>query len=496
MNFGELLTGAGLDCPKELCNEEVSGIVTDSTKVTKNSIFICLRGSRDDGHDHIDEAVSAGARFIVAENVRGIREGGAALTYVDNTRLCASLLYNEWYGRPAEAMKIIGVTGTNGKTSVVCMLKKIFEEAGYSCGMIGTLGIYSPDTRIDSTELSTSNMTTPDPETLYFALAKMKEIGTEYVFMEVSSHALAQCRTDAISFDCAVFTNLSRDHLDFHGSMEKYYKAKEKIFTQSRRAIVNIDDAAGRCLFRSFKENDIKLKTCSRHEGDFCALFEEHMNPGGIRYTLKTQSGEHVILLPCLSGEFQVMNSLEAVAVAYEYGIGVELIQSALLNFGGVRGRMERICFPNERDVDIIIDYAHTPDALERLLVSVRKMRQGDGRIILLFGCGGDRDRTKRPIMGQVASRLADFVIITSDNSRSEDPLKIIDDIMKGIDKEKEFVCIPDRAAAIEAAVDTYSRAGDMILLAGKGHECYEIDSEGVHRFDEREIVKRALGTV
>ena len=494
MTFYELMSRAGLECPRELYDREVSGIVTDSRKATKNCIFVCLRGSRYDGHDHIEQAIEAGAAVIVAEKVRGVREGGAALTFVNNTRLCASLLYNEWFGRPSDDLTIIGVTGTNGKTSVTNMLNAVFSGAGYPCATIGTLGIYSRGKRLDGTELSVSNMTTPDPETLYGALAQMRSDGVRYVFMEVSSHALVQCRTDAISFDCAVFTNLSEEHLDLHGDMESYYKAKEKLFLQSRRAVVNIDDAAGWRLFRSLRMDADLKKSCSAHRGDFCALFDSHRCAGELLYRVLEDEREYEISLPSLSGEFQVMNSLEAIAVARMYGISPESISSSLASMSGVKGRMERVVAHRNQKIDIFIDYAHTPDALERVLVSAKALKRDvKSKIVLLFGCGGERDRGKRRIMGQVASRLADLVVVTSDNSRGEDPNGIIREILSGIDKEKPYVVIPDRKEAIDRAIREYTDEGDLLLLAGKGHECYEIDRDGVRAFDEREIVRDAL---
>lgn len=494
MNFGELLGAVGLDCPCELLEEEVSCIVTNSAKAKENCIFVCIRGSRFDGHDSIGDAVEAGAKVIVAENVRGVREGGAALTSVNNTRLCASLLYNEWFGRPTDSLKVIGVTGTNGKTSVSYMLKSIFEKAGYSCGLVGTLGIYSGTRKLGDGTLSVSNMTTPDPETLYSALAQMVRDRVEYVFMEVSSHALAQCRTDAIEFDCSVFTNLSVDHLDFHKDMESYYKAKEKLFAHSRRAVVNVDDAAGRRLVRFFENNGGFYRSCSRVDGDFCALCETHKVPCGIEYLIKSRDGEYWVSLPKFSGGFQVMNSLQAAAVASLYGILPKTVQNAFEEMSGICGRLERVKVREDQNIEIFIDYAHTPDALERLLRSIRCLKKDNGRIVLLFGCGGERDVSKRRQMGQIASRLADFVIITSDNSRSEEPKKIISDILKGIDKEKEFAVIVDRRSAIERAIKEYTRAGDILVLAGKGHELYEINAEGVRAFDEREIIREVYG--
>ena len=336
-------------------------------------------------------------------------------------------------------------------------------------------------------------MTTPEPEVLYSILAKMRDSRVQYVFMEVSSHALAQCRTDAIEFDCSVFTNLTQDHLDFHNDMESYYKAKEKLFWQSRRAVVNADDAAGRRLIRSLEQSGGFCKSCSREQGDFCALFEKHASPCGIEYLCKNAEGEYRVSLPNFAGEFQVMNSLQAAAVASLYGIPAATIQEAFENMSGVCGRLERVVAHPEQKTEIYIDYAHTPDALERLLQSVRSLRREGSRILLLFGCGGDRDRGKRRRMGQIASRLADMVIITSDNSRSEEPSAIISDILKGIDKEKPYTVILDRAEAIERAIREYSREGDVLILAGKGHERYEIDASGVRAFDEREIISKVL---
>lgn len=494
MKFEELLGRVGIECPRRLYGREVSGIVTDSAKAKKDCIFVCLVGSRYDGHDHIDEAAAAGAVVIVAEKVRGVSEGGAALTLVNNTRLCASLLYNEWYGSPCKAMKIIGVTGTNGKTSVTCMLKELFEAMGHSCALIGTLGIYSGKRRLSTGELSVSNMTTPDPETLYSALAEIKKDGTEYVFMEVSSHALDQCRVDAIDFDLSVFTNLSMDHLDYHFDMERYYKAKEKLFLRSRRAVVNIDDTAGRRLVRFLRERGIETVTCSRTEGDFCALEEGSAEDGlGKEYTLKTAEASARVFLPNFTGDFQVMNSLEAIAAASLYGAELPSLCKSLEKMEGIAGRMERVRAHERQEFDIFIDYAHTPDALERVLRGTRREKTKNSKIVLLFGCGGERDRDKRRVMGQIASRLADLVVVTSDNSRGEPPEQIIGDILKGVDKEKRFTVIPDRRAAIRRTILEYLKKGDILILAGKGHETYEIDRDGVHAFDEREIIREAL---
>lgn len=488
MRFGELLHEVGLECPPSLEERKASGIVTDSRKVTKDCIFVCIRGGSCDGHDHINDAIDAGAAIIVAENVRGVCVGGAAIILVENTRLTASLLYNAWYGCPTRGVKVIGVTGTNGKTSVCQMLLQIFEAAGYPCGYIGTVGC----TSVSGRKLCEAEMTTPDPAVLYHSLWEMRRDGVEYIFMEVSSHALAQCRADAIEFDTAVFTNLTEDHLDFHRDMENYYKAKEKLFSMSRRAVVNIDDAAGRRLLRSLKSRGADVKSCSLDEGDFCAILPRSRGAAGTEYALKTANGIYRVFLPLL-GEFQVMNSLQAATVALTHGIPIERVRVALADMKPISGRMERSVLHPRQSFEIIIDYAHTPDALEKLLKSVRDIKDDSGRIVLVFGCGGEREREKRRAMGQIASRLADLVIVTSDNSRRENVDFIIQDILKGIDKEKEYTVIKDRRRAIELAVTKYIRKGDVLVLAGKGHETYQIDGEGKHHFDEREIVKEAL---
>ncbi len=488
MRFEEILFDAGLECPAGLGNKICSGVVTDSRKVTKGCIFVCICGSVCDGHDHIEEAIKAGASVIVAENVRGVCVGGAAIILVENTRLTASLLYNSWFGSPAADLRIIGVTGTNGKTSTALMMLSIFEEAGYPCGFLGTVGYMSVGRRI----IAEAEMTTPDPMTLYSALAQMKKDGAEYVFMEVSSHSLAQSRVGAISFDTAVFTNLSEDHLDFHGDMESYYKAKEILFSQCRRAVINIDDAAGGRLFRSLEDSRADKKSCSLEEGDFCALMPRPIGSLGSEYALKTASGLHRVFLP-LAGEFQIMNSLQAAAVALMHGIPIDRIRRAFAAMKGISGRMEPFRGHEKQNFDIFIDYAHTPDALEKLLRSVRAFKDDKARVILLFGCGGEREKEKRSMMGQIASRLADFTIVTSDNPRGEKPEEIISDILKGIDKEKPYAVIEDRRSAIEYAVCTYARRGDILLLAGKGHETYQIDGAGKHPFDEREIAREAL---
>ena len=490
MKVSELFGRAGLRYPPETGEIEIEQIVTDSRRVTPGSLFLCIEGLRTDGHRYIDDAIQAGAAVIAAEHVRDACVGGAAAyIMLQNTRKASALLYNALYGNPSEKIKIIGVTGTNGKTSVCTLLAELFEAAGYRCGILGTVFCRSADGVVLSPQNSDSlaNMTTPDPENLYPMLAKMAEDGVEYVFMEVTSHALALCKTDAIRFDMGVFTNLTQDHLDFHGDMESYFQAKQKLFSMCRRAVIHADDPYGARLLQTIS---CPAVTCSAGEGDYCALEVRARGANGSSYRMKTPAGS-VSLQVSIPGSFSVTNSLLAGAVALEYGISPTVLQSVFANTNGVCGRMERVS-SGQSGPTVLIDYAHTPDALEKLLKSVHGFRRAGERILLVFGCGGDRDRGKRKEMAHIASRLADTVIITADNSRTEDPEQIFSDILKGMDKEKAYAVIPNRKEAIERAV-TEARPGDLVILAGKGHERYEIDAEGRHPFDERRIVKDAL---
>ena len=492
MKLSELFGNAGLPYPPELGDIPIERIVTDSRHVTPGCLFLCIKGLHTDGHDYVHDAIQAGAAVIVAEQVRDVCVGGAAaqIIVLENTRKAAALLYNALYGEPTKKLKIIGVTGTNGKTSVCFLLRELFEAAGYRCGVLGTVCCHSADGMALSPQNTDSlaNMTTPDPEDLYRMLSQMAADGVEYVLMEVTSHALALHKVDAIRFDTAVFTNLSRDHLDFHRDMDAYFAAKARLFGMCRRGVVNRDDAYGEQLAQ---RSSCPIVTCSMGEGDYCALGAKSLGNAGSAFQFKTPHGvlDAAVGIP---GRFSVMNALLAGTVALEHGISVELVARTLETTKGVPGRMERVESGSREDPAVLIDYAHTPDALEKLLLSAWEFREDGARITLVFGCGGDRDRGKRAQMARIASRLADFVIVTADNSRGEDPTQIFSDIKKGLDKEKPHRIIPERRRAIEYAV-LQARAKDLVILAGKGHERYEIDGAGRHPFDEREIVRDAL---
>ena len=490
MIASELFSKAGIKCPRNAENIEITEIVTDSRRVREGSLFVCIKGLHFDGHERIGDAIKAGAAVIVAEQVRDDGVGGAAAVYVENTRRAAALLYNAWHGDPSRSMTVVAVTGTNGKTSLCYILKSIFERAGFRCGLIGTVRCMSGDRVLQTSNSNPlANMTTPDPDELYRLLSVMRDDGAEYVFIEATSHALALSKLDALTVDTAVLTNFTRDHLDFHGSMEEYFKAKARLFGMCRRAVINADSAWAEKFTASADCKEI-FTVSAKTSADFSAESVEYLKDRGVRYDFNYGEGrtEMSISLP---GKFFLDNSLEAAAVAYTYGIAPSVIAEAVVSFGGVDGRMERVSLGENADISVFIDYAHTPDAVENLLKSVRAFRENEQRIVLLFGCGGERDRSKRREMAQIASRLADFVIITSDNSRGEAPEQIFSDILKGMDKEKEFALIEDRRAAIEYAVFN-SKKKDVIILAGKGHERYEINALGRLPFDEREIVRSA----
>ena len=431
MRLFELLSGAHIECPEDIRDVLVTSIETDSRKVRAGSMFVCINGLNADGHNYIKDAVDAGASVVVTEIGRDECVGGAAAVKVFNTRSACAFLYNSWHGDPASKLKIIGVTGTNGKTSVACILRDIFIKSGKRCGYIGTVGCYSLFKKIEYGDKSSlANMTTPDPEELYRLLARMVDDGVEYLFLEATSHASALCKLDPIFFDTLVFTNLTRDHLDFHGSMNEYFLSKAALFERCRIAVINADDKyAAKIIERSRAERNI-LCSC---ENENCNIYASNICLGGgdgFSMKVRTEMTEFDADIP-LVGRFSPINSLEAIAVAEGYGIAEGELTAILKGIGCVSGRMERVDIDKRADFSVYIDYAHTPDALENVLLSARDIKQG--KVIVLFGCGGDRDRGKRRQMGAIASRLADFVIVTSDNCRSEEPSSIIEDIYKGL---------------------------------------------------------------
>lgn len=493
MELSLLLKEAGISCPDYTGTVNITKIVSDSREACPGCLYVAIRGLHHDGHSYIREALGAGASAIVAEEGAQVgcdSDTAAVFITVPGTRQSLACLLDAWYGFPSRKMKLIAVTGTNGKTSVTYILKAIFEAAMYRCGLIGTVSCLSGNRRLFSENRDKlANMTTPDPEQLYFMLSEMAKDYIEYVFIEATSHALQLDKLGALKFECGIFTNLTPEHLDFHGTMENYLHAKQKLFPMCRMAVINRDsdyynDIAGACTGR------VVSCSASGRDADYSASEIIDNGTDGVAYTL-TSPGAVFRVKAQIPGKFSVMNTLEAAACAAELGVRPVTIAGAIASVNGINGRLEKVKLGYEADFSVFIDYAHTPDAIENLLNSVRGFRKTGQRIIILFGCGGDRDRTKRPVMGEICTRLADFTVITSDNSRSEDPAAIIVEILEGVSGRNNYKVIADRKKAIENTVAN-AQKGDIILLAGKGHETYEINRNGRFPFDEKEIVIEA----
>ena len=450
---------------------EITNITDKLDEVVEGSLFVCIKGARFDGHSNAVTALQKGAKaFVVSRDT-----GCPNQIFFDNTREGYALLAAAFYGYPSEKLKVIGITGTNGKTSTAIFLKNIFDKCGIKSGLIGTVKNMIGDVEIPST------LTTPEYCDLQRLFADMVAAGCEYCIMEVSSQALAQRRVAGTRFALGLFTNLTQDHLDYHGTMENYASAKAELFRMCDVGIVNSDDSYceymtrnATCVIRTFGVTD---------EADYRASDVRLFNDK-IEYNLTYPKGKMEMSLP-VPGDFTVYNSLGALALAVECGVDAEKLREIVSKLEGVKGRIEVV--PTDTEYTVIIDYAHTPDGLENILTAVRKF--AEGRILTVFGCGGDRDRTKRPLMGKIAAEKSDIAFVTSDNPRSENPDKIIEDILEGIEDRSNVRVNPDRRSAIGDAMRE-AKKGDIVLLAGKGHETYQILSTGKIHFDEREVVQ------
>jgi UDP-N-acetylmuramoyl-L-alanyl-D-glutamate--2,6-diaminopimelate ligase len=474
MKLAQLLYG--IEYKGVLPDIEVNGITADSREAGPGMAFACLKGEKTDGHDFAVAAAAAGCAAVIAQHGT---DAGVPHVIVGDSHEAYALACANFFGNPASQMKFIGVTGTCGKTTTTMIIKHIFEYCGHKTGLIGTISNISGDREIPT------HYTTPEPFELQRILRQMADDGCEYCVMEVSSLALVQKRVAGLKFIASVFTNLTQDHLDYHKTMENYLKAKQMIFEVSGIGIINADDP---CAAKIISEAPCRTVTygVKNTSSDFAAG-EIDYKPEGISYTLSGfASGK---IRACLPGEFSVYNTLAAAACAVSVGINAADAVNALATFGGVKGRIEVV--PTGRDFSIIIDFAHTPDSLEKILRTVKGFAKG--RVVALFGCGGDRDKSKRPKMGKIAAANADFLVITSDNPRSEDADAIIKDILAGLDGMKTpYVVVTNRREAIKYAI-THARRGDVIVLAGKGHEDYQILPTGRIHFDEHEIVAEML---
>ncbi|MGI6167836.1 MAG: UDP-N-acetylmuramoyl-L-alanyl-D-glutamate--2,6-diaminopimelate ligase [Eubacteriales bacterium] len=491
MELRLLCSAAGIKCPAHEGSIDITGIVSDSRQVCPGYLYVCIRGLHHDGHAFIREALGAGASAIVAEEGAPLEcVGDAFIITVPGTRQSLACLLDAWYGFPSRNMKFVAVTGTNGKTSVTFMLKAIFEAAMYRCGLIGTVSCLSANRRLFcGNRDKLANLTTPDPEQLYMLLAEMAADNVEYVFIEATSHALYLDKLSALNFEAGIFTNLTPEHLDFHGSMENYLAAKQKLFSRCALAVINADSEYYNEIAKSCAG---RVVTCSAtgKKCDYMATEICDNGTEGVSYLLRSANAVFRVKTQ-IPGNFSVMNTLEAAACAAELGIKPKIIADAIAGINGIDGRLEKVKLGYEADFSVFIDYAHTPDALENLLLSVRGFKRLGQRLVLLFGCGGDRDKSKRPVMGEIATRLSDFVVVTSDNSRSEEPGAIIRDILAGVGDRKNYTVEVDRRKAIENTV-VNAQKGDIIILAGKGHETYEINRAGRFPFNEKGIAQAA----
>lgn len=451
---------------------EITGIAYDSRNVLPGNVFVCIKGFETDGHKYAASAVENGASLIIAENKIDVN---VPVIYVKDSRKTIAEAAAQFYGNPSEKFRLVGVTGTNGKTTITYLLKSILDEAGKRVGVIGTNQNIIGD-KVLITQSTTP--TTPNALELQQLFAEMAQSEAEYVVMEVSSHALELDRVYGCRFDVGIFTNLTQDHLDFHKTMENYYKAKAKLFTMCKKGVVNSDDEYG---MRIANEASCEIIKAGLEDG--CDLKAENIKitARGTDFDMIYKGEKYPVNLR-IPGKFSVYNAICAAGAAIELGIDIATIQKGLAAAAGVLGRVEVV--PTDTDYTVIIDYAHTPDGLENIINCVQGFAQG--RVITVFGCGGDRDSAKRPIMGEIAGRLSDFSIITSDNPRTEDPQKIVDKIEEGMKKTGgKYICITDRREAIGYALDN-AKAGDVIILAGKGQETYQIIGKEKFDFDER----------
>ncbi len=470
--------------------KSVRSIEHDSRRVKTGALFICIPGAHADGHDFIPAAAERGAAAVLVEKDVKLPYGVTALK-VPDVKAAMQKLVPFFYDYPAKSMRVIGITGTNGKTTTSYLVRSILRRAGFKVGLIGTIQILLED------ETLPIHNTTPDVVDLQRTLYEMKEKGMDYVVMEVSSHALAMNRVAGVEFDAAVFTNLTQDHLDFHKTLADYRAAKAKLFVSltaadnvkpNKTAVVNVDDAAGCEMLAATKA---KTLTYAIHQAADLRAADVEVHAFGASFFLKGRFGQIALKLK-ITGDFNVYNVLAAAGVCLAENVGLDVVKKSLEEFTSVPGRFELV--DEGQPFSVIVDYAHTPDGLENVLQTARQITKK--RLLTVFGCGGDRDRLKRPIMGRIAAKLSDVVIATSDNPRSEEPEAILAEVEAGIKEAlsagKLHEKITDRRAAIGRAIEL-ARPGDIVVIAGKGHEDYQILKNETIHFDDREEARKAI---
>lgn len=477
MKLNDLLRDTGIVVETMNGDKEITAITCDSRRIEEGCLFVCIVGTAIDGHRFAAQAEADGAAAVVVQRDMGLRTQLMAT----HTRSAWAQICANWFGRPAQRLRMVGVTGTNGKTTTTTLMKSMLEHAGHKVGLVGTIH------NMIGSRILPAEHTTPDPYDLQSMLALMVMEGCDYCVMEVSSHALDQQRVSGCYFEVGLFTNLTQDHLDYHGTMDNYMAAKKRLFSMCRTGIVNKDDAwsdrmmeGAACALTTYGIAGAADVTATNiaHQAD------------GVEFDL--MQAEHTARVALhIPGQFSVYNGLAAAAGCLALGLSFDQVVAALGAAEGVKGRAEVV--PTGRDFTVIIDYAHTPDGLDNICSTLKEC--AGGRLVTLFGCGGDRDKTKRPQMGAIAAKWSDFLVVTSDNPRSEEPGAIIGDILAGLtDTDTPYTVVENRVEAIHWAIAN-AQPGDTLLLAGKGHETYQILSEGVIHLDEREVVAEALAT-
>lgn len=474
MKLKQIMEGINYSIIKGNDNADINKVEYDSRNIMSGDVFFCIEGYKTDGHKYASNAVRSGASAIVCQKDIDISKNCTVIKVQDTREALAQAAAN-FYGHPAQKMKIIGVTGTNGKTTTTFMIKSILEKAGYKVGLIGTIANYIGKDKVPS------HRTTPESLELHKLFKEMNENNVDYCVMEVSSHSLSLKRVYGIKFSQGIFTNLTQDHLDFHKTFENYYNAKLTLFKNSMNSIINMDDEYGRRVFKDIPQNKV---TYSLNADSDVLADNINMHSRGIEFDIHYKNMKERISLN-LPGKYNIYNALGSAAACLNEGISLKTVSEGLECMKCVPGRCEIVSSKYNLDYDIIIDFAHTPDGLINILKTAREFTKG--RLICVFGCGGDRDKTKRPIMGKIGTEMSDIAVITSDNPRSEEPGSIIDDILKGVTGNNHIV-VQNRREAIKKAMGIACK-DDVIVIAGKGHEDYQILKDKTIHFDEREIV-------
>ena len=472
MKLQELLRGVAVKSSTAADDLEIREVRYDSRAVQAGDLFVAIRGFATDGHQYISKALEQGAVAVVCEEA----PADVPAVVVENARQALAEIAANRFGHPADSMVMLGVTGTNGKTTTTYLVKHMLEDAGHKVGLIGT------NQNLIGDEVIETERTTPESYELHALFARMRDAGCTHVIMEVSSHSLVLDRVYGIPFAVGAFTNLTQDHLDFHKTMEEYRKAKAMLFAISKKGVINLDDDAAQAMLADAKCPCMTF-SCEKDAADLTAK-NIRLHADGVEFVATTKGELARVKLP-IPGHFSVENALAALGMVLQTGMPLADAARSLATATGVKGRVEVV--PTDTDYTVLIDYAHTPDGVENVLRAVRGFAKG--RVIALFGCGGDRDRTKRPKMGKIAADLADFCVVTSDNPRTEDPKAIIDDILEGMQGTKTpMEVIVDRPEAIHWAL-AHAKKDDVIVLMGKGHETYQEINHVKHHMDEREIV-------